>query len=89
MRKSSWSLIHFVSLISTKGFTIKGKDIWNPEPNQFHQRAIIRVSHPISNALLFYATNDTCIQQQCGLDILLLEYIALKLNKEIRSVNVI
>ena len=47
------------------------------------RRNILRIAHPTSNALVFYATNDTCVQQQCGSDIFLIEYIAAKLNKEI------
>ena len=63
---------------------MKGMDIFNQEPKPHLKRAKLRVARPISNALLFFGINDTCIQQMCGFDILFLQYIAQKLNKEIR-----
>jgi len=52
--------------------------------NPFSIRRKLRAAHPTSNALLFYAINDTCIKDHCGYDVYLLEYIAEKLNMEIR-----
>jgi hypothetical protein len=55
--------------------------------NPFSIRRRLKAAHPSSNALLFYAINDTCIKDQCGYDIYLLEYIAEKLNMDIRFVD--
>jgi hypothetical protein len=66
------------------GFVVKEKDMFTTKAN-VSKRSQLRVAHPTSDSLLFYATiNDLCLQWQCGLDIFLLEYIAVKLNKEIR-----
>ncbi len=54
--------------------------------DQFSIRTILRAAHPSSNNLLFYSINDTCIKDQCGHDIYLLEYIAEKLNMDIRQI---
>ena len=51
--------------------------------NPFSIRRRLRAAHP-SNALLFYAINNSCIKDQCGYDIYLLEYIAEKLNMDVR-----
>ncbi len=53
--------------------------------NPFSIKTRLKAAHPSSNDLLFFALNDTCIKNQCGHDIDLLEYIAEKLNMDIRQ----
>ena len=57
--------------------------------DQFSIRTKLRATHPSSNALLFFALNDTCIKDKCGHDIYLLEYIAEKLHMDIRQISFI
>ena len=66
------------------GFSLKN-ELFPKSP--FSKRTRLRVAHPIAGALLFYALNDTCIQNQCGYDIYLLEYVAAKLNMDIRQLS--
>jgi hypothetical protein len=73
-----------MKFIFKKGFRIKHNNVFEPQTKKFFGRDKLIVAHPTANALLFYAINDTCVHQQCGLDIFLLEYIAQKMNKEIR-----
>ncbi len=53
--------------------------------NPFLIRRKLRVAYPTASALLFYALDDTCIQKHCGYDVDLLEYLAAKLNMDIRQ----
>jgi hypothetical protein len=48
--------------------------------------SVIRVAHPTSDSLLFYAVNDTCLGRHCGMDLLMIEYMAQKLNRRIEYV---
>ncbi len=67
------------------GFSVdKEKELFPKNPFLIRRR--LRAVHPSSNALLFYAINDVCLKNQCGYDIYLLEYIAEKLNMDIRRI---
>ena len=46
-------------------------------------QSILHVACPTSNAILFYGINDTCIHQQCGYDMAMINYIASKLRVEL------
>jgi hypothetical protein len=73
------NLYHLISI----GLIVRDKNDLFPK-NPFSIRRMLRAAHPSSNALLFFAINDTCIKNQCGYDIYLLEYIAEKLNMDLR-----
>jgi len=58
-------------------------DLFNPK--WASSRGVLRAAHPTANALQFYANGDACVTVRCGLDVYYLEYIAIKLNMEIRK----
>jgi hypothetical protein len=55
-----------------------------PKNGISNNRGILRVAHPTTTALQFFSLNDSCVQQFCGLDVALLDYIAEKMNLNIR-----
>ena len=65
---------------SQLGFLDKSKGLNLPEPGSYPRRTL-RVARPTSSAFQFYGHNDSCLHDQCGLDVYLVEYIALKLEK--------
>ena len=65
------------------GLTLNAEKTLFLEDN-FVKHGILRAAHPTAGGVLFYGTNETCVQPQCGLDLHLVNYIAHALNKEVR-----
>ena len=65
------------------GFVVKTQESLSSAIHSDLSRSILHVACPTSNAILFYGINDTCIHQQCGYDMAMINYIASKLRVEL------
>ena len=70
-------------LICNAGFVIKTKQSIPMAIHSDLSQNFLRVACPNSNANLFYGINDTCVHQQCGYDIAMIDYIASKLQLQL------
>ena len=61
------------------GFVVKTQESLSSAIHSDLSQSILHVACPTSNAILFYGINDTCIHQQCGYDMAMINYIASKL----------